>query len=82
MLGREVALSVNVLDGDLDKIRLTLDTHFYGTLAMIRAFAPVLDANGGEAGKIEILADGSGAAAKASLFGGPRPFVLETSSAG
>jgi NAD(P)-dependent dehydrogenase (short-subunit alcohol dehydrogenase family) len=35
--------------GDLDKIRLELDTHFYGTLAVVRAFAPVLAANGGGA---------------------------------
>lgn len=168
-----VSLGVNLVDGDLDTIRLTLDTHFYGTLAMIRAFAPVLAGNGGgailnvlsalsfqsydgnnayavaksaqwsltngvrlelagqgtlvtglvfgptatktmkayaekvlkggalpdgvmndpvdivrtaldgvEAGKIEILADGFGAAAKASLAGDPRAFVLETASAG
>ncbi|WP_181449044.1 hypothetical protein [Nonomuraea aridisoli] len=38
--------------------------------------------DGIEAGKIEIVADGFGAAAKASLAGDPRPFVLESSSAG
>ena len=36
----------NLVTGDLDKIRLELDTHFYGTLAVVRAFAPVLAANG------------------------------------
>jgi NAD(P)-dependent dehydrogenase (short-subunit alcohol dehydrogenase family) len=162
-----VSLGVDLVRGDLDQIKLTLDTHVYGTLAMIRAFAPILAANGGgailnvlsilsfqsylgnnayavaksaqwsltngvrveladqgtlvtglvfgptatdtmkafaeratggaglpdgtmndpgdivraaldgiEAGKIEILADGFGAAAKASLTGEPRPFVL------
>jgi NAD(P)-dependent dehydrogenase (short-subunit alcohol dehydrogenase family) len=166
-----VSLGVNLVDGDLDQIRLTLDTHFYGTLAMIRAFAPILAENGGgailnvlsvlafqsydgnnayavaksaqwsltngvrlelagqgtlvsglvfgptatqtmkayaervlgsalpdgvmndpvgivrtaldgvEAGKIEIIADSFGAAAKASLAGDPRAFVLETASA-
>lgn len=35
--------------GDMDKIRLEMDTHFYGTLNMVRAFAPVLAANGGGA---------------------------------
>jgi NAD(P)-dependent dehydrogenase (short-subunit alcohol dehydrogenase family) len=39
----------NLVTGDLDKIRLELDTHFYGTLAVVRAFAPVLAANGGGA---------------------------------
>jgi NAD(P)-dependent dehydrogenase (short-subunit alcohol dehydrogenase family) len=32
----------NLVTGDLDKIRLELDTHFWGTLNVIRAFAPVL----------------------------------------
>lgn len=44
-----VSLGVNLIDGDLADIRRTLDTHFYGTLAVIRAFAPVLGANGGGA---------------------------------
>jgi NAD(P)-dependent dehydrogenase (short-subunit alcohol dehydrogenase family) len=44
-----VSHGVNLVDGDLAKIRATLDVHFYGTLAMIRAFAPVLGANGGGA---------------------------------
>jgi NAD(P)-dependent dehydrogenase (short-subunit alcohol dehydrogenase family) len=35
--------------GDLDQIRLELDTNLYGTLSVIRAFAPVLAANGGGA---------------------------------
>ena len=38
-----------LVTGDLDKIRLELDTHFYGTLAVVRAFAPALAANGGGA---------------------------------
>lgn len=37
----------NLVTGDLDQIRLELETNFYGPLAMIRAFAPVLAANGG-----------------------------------
>lgn len=39
----------DLVTGDLDQIRLELDTHFFGTLAMVRAFAPVLAANGGGA---------------------------------
>ncbi|MEU0463798.1 SDR family oxidoreductase [Amycolatopsis sp. NPDC006131] len=44
-----VSYGVNLVDGDLNKIRATLDVHVYGTLAMIRAFAPVLGGNGGGA---------------------------------
>ncbi|KOX32519.1 short-chain dehydrogenase [Saccharothrix sp. NRRL B-16348] len=39
----------NLVTGDPAAIRLEMDTHFYGTLAVIRAFAPVLAANGGGA---------------------------------
>jgi NAD(P)-dependent dehydrogenase (short-subunit alcohol dehydrogenase family) len=41
------ATGANLLDGDLDQIRLELDTHFLGTLSVIRAFAPKIAANGG-----------------------------------
>ena len=37
----------DLLTGDLDKIRLEIDTHFFGTLSVIRAFAPKISANGG-----------------------------------
>ncbi|GEA86987.1 SDR family oxidoreductase [Cellulomonas cellasea] len=33
--------------GDLDGVRAEMDVNFWGTLAMVRAFAPVLAANGG-----------------------------------
>jgi short-subunit dehydrogenase len=39
----------NFLTGDLAAIRETMDSNYFGTLAMIRAFAPVLAANGGGA---------------------------------
>src|ERR1700712_2122349 len=39
----------NLVTGDLDAIRMTMDSNFYGTLAMIRAFAPILARNGGGA---------------------------------
>ncbi|MFC8190578.1 SDR family oxidoreductase [Cellulomonas sp. NPDC057328] len=35
--------------GDLEGVRAELDVNFWGTLAMVRAFAPVLAANGGGA---------------------------------
>jgi NAD(P)-dependent dehydrogenase (short-subunit alcohol dehydrogenase family) len=33
--------------GDLDRVRAEMDVNFWGTLSMVRAFAPVLAANGG-----------------------------------
>ncbi|MFD0783977.1 SDR family oxidoreductase [Micromonospora azadirachtae] len=44
-----VATWTNLVKGDLANIRLEMDTHFYGTLNMLRAFAPVLAGNGGGA---------------------------------
>jgi NAD(P)-dependent dehydrogenase (short-subunit alcohol dehydrogenase family) len=37
----------DLLTGDLDKIRLEMDTHFFGTLSVVRTFAPRIAANGG-----------------------------------
>ncbi|MET8525194.1 SDR family oxidoreductase [Micromonospora sp. NPDC005172] len=37
----------DLLDGDLDLIRLELETHYLGNLSMIRSFAPVIAGNGG-----------------------------------
>lgn len=39
----------NLVTGDLQQIRREMDTHFFGTLGTVRAFAPVLAANGGGA---------------------------------
>ncbi len=39
----------NLVTGDLHKIRQELDTHLWGTLSVIRAFAPILAGNGGGA---------------------------------
>jgi NAD(P)-dependent dehydrogenase (short-subunit alcohol dehydrogenase family) len=39
----------SLLDGSLADIRLEMDTHFFGTLAVVRAFAPKLAAGGGGA---------------------------------
>jgi NAD(P)-dependent dehydrogenase (short-subunit alcohol dehydrogenase family) len=38
-----------LLEGDLDQIRLEMETHYFGTLNVTRAFAPVLEQNGGGA---------------------------------
>ena len=39
----------NLITGDWDDIRLETETHYFGTLSVVRAFAPVLAANGGGA---------------------------------
>jgi len=41
--------SQTLVDGDLDVIRREFETNFFGPLKLIRAFAPVLAANGGGA---------------------------------
>lgn len=42
-----LSTGASLLTGDLEDIRLEFDTHVFGTLSMIRAFAPVVERNGG-----------------------------------
>ncbi|UNB53799.1 SDR family oxidoreductase [Mycolicibacterium sp. YH-1] len=42
-----VSTRATLLDGPLDDIRLEMETHYFGTLNVIRAFAPVIEHNGG-----------------------------------
>jgi len=44
-----VSTGQDLITGDLEQIRLEMDTNFYGTLNVVRAFAPVLASNGGGA---------------------------------
>ncbi|WP_066363574.1 SDR family oxidoreductase [Herbidospora mongoliensis] len=44
-----VSTHVGLIDGDLADIRLEMETHYFGSLGVTRAFAPVLTANGGGA---------------------------------
>jgi uncharacterized protein (TIGR00369 family) len=44
-----ITTGASLLTGDLDDIRRDLDVNFFGSLGMTRAFAPVLEANGGGA---------------------------------
>jgi NAD(P)-dependent dehydrogenase (short-subunit alcohol dehydrogenase family) len=44
-----VSHSTNVVTDDLAAVRAEMETNFWGTLAVVRAFAPVLSANGGGA---------------------------------
>ncbi len=39
----------DLLHADLDDVRLEMDTHYFGTLSVVRAFAPQIAANGGGA---------------------------------
>jgi NAD(P)-dependent dehydrogenase (short-subunit alcohol dehydrogenase family) len=39
----------SLLGGSLEDIRLEMDTHYFGTLAVTREFAPILERNGGGA---------------------------------
>jgi NAD(P)-dependent dehydrogenase (short-subunit alcohol dehydrogenase family) len=44
-----ISTSTPLVTGDLAEIHREMDTHFWGTLDVIRAFAPILEANGGGA---------------------------------
>ncbi|MEN3536004.1 SDR family oxidoreductase [Microbispora sp. ZYX-F-249] len=44
-----VSTGSSFVTGALDDIRLEMETHYFGTLAMAREFAPVLGGNGGGA---------------------------------
>lgn len=50
-----VSTRANLLEGSLDDIRLEMETHYFGTLQMIRAFAPVIERNADVAGGGAIL---------------------------
>lgn len=42
-----IATVTSLLTGDIATIRTEMETHYFGTLSMVRAFAPILTANGG-----------------------------------
>jgi NAD(P)-dependent dehydrogenase (short-subunit alcohol dehydrogenase family) len=44
-----ISTGARLVTGDLAEIRREMDTHFWGTLDVIRAFSPALAANGGGA---------------------------------
>lgn len=44
-----ISTGQNLLGGDIQKVRLEMETNYFGTLNVIRAFAPVLAANKGGA---------------------------------
>jgi NAD(P)-dependent dehydrogenase (short-subunit alcohol dehydrogenase family) len=44
-----ISTHTHLSDGDFGAIRLEMETHYFGTLGVTRAFAPVIAANGGGA---------------------------------
>jgi NAD(P)-dependent dehydrogenase (short-subunit alcohol dehydrogenase family) len=44
-----VATNASLLTGPMDDVRLEMETHYFGTLSVTRAFAPIIEANGGGA---------------------------------
>ncbi|MGP3533764.1 SDR family oxidoreductase [Microbacterium sp. RD1] len=44
-----ISTGATLVRGELAEIRREMDTHFWGTLEVIRAFSPILGANGGGA---------------------------------
>ena len=44
-----ISTHTGLAEGDLDAIRLEMETHYFGPLAVTRAFAPVIAGNGGGA---------------------------------
>lgn len=44
-----VSTHASLLDGPLDDVRLEMETHYFGTLAVTRAFVPIIEHNGGGA---------------------------------
>ncbi|WP_327107795.1 SDR family oxidoreductase [Nonomuraea glycinis] len=85
-----ISTSTPLLTGDRAEIRREMDTHFWGTLDMIRAFAPVLAANGG-GGIVNVLSalswfvspgNGAYAAAKAAAWNMTNGVRLELAEQG
>ncbi|MCV7356422.1 SDR family oxidoreductase [Mycolicibacterium fluoranthenivorans] len=44
-----VSTRANLLIGPIEDVRLEMETHYFGTLNVIRAFAPIIEGNGGGA---------------------------------
>jgi NAD(P)-dependent dehydrogenase (short-subunit alcohol dehydrogenase family) len=42
-----VSTRAQLLTGDMDDVRLEMETHYFGTLAVTRAFVPIIEANAG-----------------------------------
>ncbi|WP_439693136.1 SDR family oxidoreductase [Curtobacterium sp. SP.BCo] len=85
-----IATTGSLVRDPLDDVRREMDTHFWGNLAMVRAFAPVIERNGG-GGIVNVLSalswfvyPGSGgyAAAKAAEWNMTNAVRLELATTG
>jgi NAD(P)-dependent dehydrogenase (short-subunit alcohol dehydrogenase family) len=85
-----ISTGAQLITGDMAEIRREMDTHYFGTLGVVRAFAPVLAANGG-GGIVNVLsalswfaAPGAGAyaAAKAAEWNMTNALRLELEGQG
>jgi NAD(P)-dependent dehydrogenase (short-subunit alcohol dehydrogenase family) len=68
-----IAVNQSLVTGDLDEARRELDTNYWGPVLLTRAFAPVIEANGGGAivtmhSALSWLATGSYSASKAAVW--------------
>lgn len=85
-----ISTGAALVTGDLAEIRREMDTHFWGTLDVIREFAPVLKANGGGAivnvlsalSWFATLGSGSYASAKAAEWNMTNGVRLELAAQG
>jgi len=82
-----IAANQSLVTGDLDEIHRELDTNFWGPVLVTRAFAPVLEANGGGAivnmhSALSWLATGSYSATKAALWSASNSARVELAPAG
>jgi len=82
-----IAVNESLVTGDLDEIHREFDTNFWGPVLVTRAFAPVLEANGGGAivnmhSALSWLAFGSYSATKAALWSASNSSRVELAPAG
>ncbi|MGO4534510.1 SDR family oxidoreductase [Leifsonia sp. 2MCAF36] len=82
-----IAANASLVTGDLDEIRRELDTNYWGPVLVTRAFAPVLEGNGGGAivnmhSALSWLATGSYSATKAALWSASNSARVELAPAG
>lgn len=85
-----ISTNAGLVTGDIADIRLEMETHYFGTLNVTRAFAPVLEANGGGAilNVLSVLSwvhfptAGGYSAAKAAELGMTNVIRQELASAG
>lgn len=82
-----IAANQSLVSGDLEEIRREFDTNFWGPVLVTRAFAPILEANGGGAivsmhSALSWLAVGSYSAGKAALWSASNSARVELAPAG